>query len=412
MRRLVSFIMRAWAFLLTLGALGLALEQAQQPVGSNDVRKSPPTAGAISTPFFATLERLARLVDITYCIGTTGVSKPFECVSRCNDFPNLSLVTTWNTGALMSDSCGFIALDHGSQGHGTAKAGIVFATGAPAIIVAFRGTYSITNTVIDLSTIPQKYVPYPSPDDGGGEPPEAPEHECNNCTVHMGFLSSWKSTRDLILPQLRELKKQHPSYPIQLMGHSLGGAVACLASLELKVSLGWDDVVVTTFGEPRVGNQGFAQFVDQVFDLDGEKNLEQRTYRRITHQDDPVPLLPMGEWGYNSHAGEIFISKKNLSPTENDVHMCIGDEDPQCIAKADGDGWDILSKMRRFFGNRESVFSVDQSAKVEGFPSGLKLWQLFFAHRDYFWRLGLCIPGGDPANWGQSPYEASGPNEL
>jgi hypothetical protein len=39
-----------------------------------------------------------------------------------------------------------------------------------------------------------------------------------------------------------------------------------------------------------------------------------------------------------------------------------------------------------------------------GFPARFKLWQLFFAHRDYFWRLGLCVPGGDPADWGRGPY--------
>jgi hypothetical protein len=37
-------------------------------------------------------------------------------------------------------------------------------------------------------------------------------------------------------------------------------------------------------------------------------------------------------------------------------------------------------------------------------PSRYKLWQLFFAHRDYFWRLGLCVPGGDPWDWNRKPY--------
>ncbi|KAH6899009.1 Alpha/Beta hydrolase protein [Thelonectria olida] len=400
--------MRLWIIQLALSAFSLASEQTQQ-VFDDQNAKQPPSAvtETISTPLFATLERLARLVDVTYCIGTTGVSKPFDCVSRCEDFPNISLVTTWNTGVLMSDSCGFIAVDHGSP----EKSDPIYA-GGPAIIVAFRGTYSITNTVVDLSTVPQKYVPYPSPDDGGEKPPEKPEHECTNCTVHMGFLSSWQSTRTLVVPQLRELKQQYPSYPIQLIGHSLGGAVACLASLELKVSLGWEDVVVTTFGEPRVGNVGFIRFVDQVFHLNDQKDVEERTYRRVTHQEDPVPLLPMSEWGYNSHAGEIFIAKQDLSPTENDVRMCVGDEDPNCIAQADDNVWDFLSRMRRFVWKKGMALETDGLAKIAGFPSRLKLWQLFFAHRDYFWRLGLCVPGGDPANWGRNPYKPPASEDL
>ena len=51
----------------------------------------------VSDRFFAHLERLSRLVDITYCVGTTGLWRPFECVSRCKDFPTLELVETWNT---------------------------------------------------------------------------------------------------------------------------------------------------------------------------------------------------------------------------------------------------------------------------------------------------------------------------
>ncbi|KFH45778.1 feruloyl esterase A-like protein [Hapsidospora chrysogenum ATCC 11550] len=364
--------MRLLTLALLLGQLtasSLGQWRQDEPQRHLDAPASPTS---ISVRLFSELERLARFVDISYCIGNTGVRRPFNCVSRCNEFPSLSLVTTWNTGFLMSDSCGFIAVDHGERRHEeTAGDGAV---GDKAIMVAFRGTYSITNTVVDLSTIPQKYVPYPSPDHGGGEPPEKPEHECTNCTVHMGFLQSWKMARREVIPALAALKERHPDYPIHLVGHSLGGAVACLAALELKVSLGWDNVFVTTFGEPRVGNHNLARFVDAVFDLGGDSDLEERAYRRVTHYHDPVPLLPLGEWGYASHAGEIFIEKESLSPSEEDVHTCVGDEDKTCSAGGSG-------------------------------STRYKLWQLFFAHRDYFWRLGLCVPGGDPANWGPSIVE-------
>ncbi|KAK7418223.1 hypothetical protein QQZ08_011326 [Neonectria magnoliae] len=407
MRPQPSAVLKVWALQLAFSTVGLTSEQAQRPLGSDAGIPAPSTAaGPISTALFATLERLARLVDITYCIGTTGVTKPFECASRCGDFPTLSLVNTWNTGLLMSDSCGFIAVDRGVQQQGTSASNTIYTTGGPAIVVAFRGTYSITNTVVDLSTVPQEYVPYPSPDNGGEDAPEKPEHECTNCTVHMGFLDSWKSARPLVIPELQRLREQYPSYPIQLLGHSLGGAVACLAALELKVSLGWEDVVVTTFGEPRVGNPGLARFVDEVFHLGGQEDLEARTYRRVTHEDDPVPLLPLSEWGYKSHAGEIYIAKKDLSPSEDDVYVCVGDNDPGCIAEGDGSLWDM---MRRLIKAKDIVLAPGERVLI---PSNLKLWQLFFAHRDYFWRLGLCVPGGDPANWGRNPYGSPESDEL
>lgn len=42
---------------------------------------------------FDSLEESARLVDISYCIETTGIQKPFECLSHCNEFKGFELVT-------------------------------------------------------------------------------------------------------------------------------------------------------------------------------------------------------------------------------------------------------------------------------------------------------------------------------
>jgi hypothetical protein len=54
-----------------------------------------PTNRAVSTALYVELEELARVVDITYCVGAVGlgVHKPFECPNRCSDFENFELVT-------------------------------------------------------------------------------------------------------------------------------------------------------------------------------------------------------------------------------------------------------------------------------------------------------------------------------
>lgn len=257
---------------------------------------SPPGQNGISDALFSSLERLSRLVDIAYCVGVSGVSPPFSCASRCKEFPDLELVTTWNTGALMTDSCGYIAIDHGKSTN--RHAGYRKSKGRGSIIVAFRGTYSITNTIIDLSTIPQKYVPYPDPDPD--DPPKDPKDPhrpvCTNCTVHMGFLASWRSAREYVLPALEQARAKYPDYTLRLVGHSLGGAVTALAALEMRLVHGWEDMQVTSFGEPRVGNEALAEFIDQVFELDEEdtdtksKDPETLVYRRVTHADDPSTL--------------------------------------------------------------------------------------------------------------------------
>ena len=362
----------------------------------------------ISAELFNDLEELSRIVDISYCVGVTGtgIQKPFLCASRCQDFDSFELVTTWNTGPFMSDSCGYVVLSHPPS--------------PPRIIVAFRGTYSVANTIIDLSTVPQEYIPYPGDDDDGeGEEKKnlrkrtinTEKAECTNCTVHAGFMQSWRHTRPEILPHLKELVEQYPDYQVTLVGHSLGGAVAALASLDFEAR-GWNPQV-TTFGEPRIGNQGLMQYLDNLFSTDGQNNITSR-YRRVTHVDDPVPLLPLTEWGYQMHAGEVYISKPDLSPEVKDLQFCEGDEDPNCIA-----GAETHNQSPR-------IPSIEQGADIESFkdwwndtksfltvPARFRIWQLFFAHRDYFWRLGLCVPGGDPKEWYRKhPHDEGGEGEL
>ena len=230
--------------------------------------------------------------------------------------------------------------------------------------------------------------------------------KCSNCTVHAGFLTSWRNTRCTILPHVEKALALYPDYQVTLVGHSLGGAVAALASLEFKAR-GWEPQV-TTFGEPRVGNQALVSYIDAQFDLIDQDSTRD-TYRRVTHVNDPIPLLPLEEWGYRMHAGEIFISKSSLSPSRSDLQHCTGDEDPKCIAG--GSPTDA-----RRVGNATSAEMPSLELHDQGMwsvPPRYRLWQLFFAHRDYFWRLGLCVPGGDPSDWWREKYpHDDDPDEL
>lgn len=362
----------------------------------------------VSQSLFASLEELARIVDISYCVGSTGIQEPFKCLSRCSEFPGFELITTWNTGPLLSDSCGYIAVSHPPHPR--------------RVIVAFRGTYSIANTIADLSTTPSEYLPFPSENEnesictsaaeanmqqGTGILPQLLSQpskrsntpkpaECTNCTVHAGFLSSWRNTRCTIIPHVETALQENHDYQLVLVGHSLGGAVAALAALEFH-GRGWTPQV-TTFGEPRIGNKALNAHIDKQFGLSNTSVPgEDALYRRVTHVDDPVPLLPLEEWGYHMHAGEVFISKSSLAPSKEDLMHCAGDEDVRCI-EGNGATSVAIEKLAEL---------NDGAVREKGMwtvPPRYKLWELFFAHRDYFWRLGLCIPGGDPWNWKQDGY--------
>lgn len=312
---------------------------------------------------------------------------------------------------MLSDSCGYIAISHPPF--------------PKRVIVAFRGTYSIANTIADLSTTPAEYAPFPSDNDNDSicatvEPQNDKEPlipqlvsqhhkrsddkpKCENCTIHAGFMTSWRNTRCTIVPHVEQALSDYPDYELVLVGHSLGGAVAAIAALEFQAR-GWTPQV-TTFGEPRVGNKPFNDYFDERFNLTGN-NRENSSYRRVTHANDPVPLLPLEEWGYHMHAGEIYISKSALPPTRLDMHHCEGDQDINCIAggvsAGDEDGDDA------------DTDKADESTlkAMWGIGKRYRLWQLFFAHRDYFWRLGLCVPGGDPWDWNRGKYDNPGDVET
>jgi len=247
-------------------------------------------------------------------------------------------------------------------------------------------------------------------------------------------MTSWLNTRTTILPRVAAALQKYPDYEVTLVGHSLGGAVAALAGLEMRLK-GWDPVV-TTFGEPLVGNGDFVKFFDEQFGFGDAVTIppmKGQRFRRVTHIDDPVPLLPLREWGYRAHAGEVFISRPELPPTLEDVHMCAGDDDLRCIAGSDAPA--LLLGLHRDMNSRGSLASSVECHSRDGSASGgdqvvmgerksqdhsgcevekgedklsalrwgwsfipgrYRLWELFFAHRDYFWRIGLCVPGGDP----------------
>ncbi|KAI5820808.1 Alpha/Beta hydrolase protein [Pyronema omphalodes] len=324
---------------------------------------SPPVAGPSSTPsprptisptLFSHLTSLSELVDITYCLSPppfpAGLYAPFECLSFCSLYPSLRLLTTFHTGLALTDTTGYLALDPPNR----------------RILLAFRGTYSLAGAVADLTVAPQAYLPY-----GGSD--------CKNCTVHAGFLSSWKEAAKVVVPEIEGVlrKEEYQRWSVQVVGHSLGGAIAALAGLEGSAR-GWD-VRVVTFGEPKVGNGEFAGYLDGVFNISrtdanmGQKTMPTETrdgktqetgtrgteipkYIRVTHAGDPVPMLPPA-WGYSHHAGEVFIAKRALPVSREDVRICEGAEDKEC--------------------------SIGE---------GVGLWTAVDRHRDYFHRMGVCVP--------------------
>lgn len=144
------------------------------------------------------------------------------------------------------------------------------------IVIAFRGTESAKDVVTDLSAtrVPlcgtaQPFWKSIMPGFGG-------------VLVHWGFLKQYHS----ILPEIRRYLNDRPFIKhVITTGHSLGGALATIAAVDLfsRKCGSLRKFSCITLGSPRVGNKKFAERFQQVT---GGRSI------RIVNNDDPVPLLP------------------------------------------------------------------------------------------------------------------------
>jgi pimeloyl-ACP methyl ester carboxylesterase len=73
------------------------------------------------------------------------------------------------------------------------------------------------------------------------------------------------------------------STPAYIVGHSMGGALAQLAALDVRFAGAASRVHVYTFGAPRIGNDAFADVV---------RAYTQEAWR-FTHNRDIVPSVPL-----------------------------------------------------------------------------------------------------------------------
>jgi triacylglycerol lipase len=97
--------------------------------------------------------------------------------------------------------------------------------------------------------------------------------------VHQGFKTALDSLWGAVTALIRDSRTRSAAKPLFVTGHSLGGALATLASARL-LRMGIGPTAVYTYGSPRVGNVGF-------FDA------YQCVNYRVVNRMDIVPHVPL-----------------------------------------------------------------------------------------------------------------------
>ena len=63
---------------------------------------NPITGQNISQDLYTELEELARIADVSYCVGYSGIQPPFKCLGRCAEFPTFQLVEVCSSNSTYS----------------------------------------------------------------------------------------------------------------------------------------------------------------------------------------------------------------------------------------------------------------------------------------------------------------------
>jgi len=188
------------------------------------------------------------------------------------------------------------------------------AWGGTTLLVAFKGTSSFENVLTDLNFLKSFHPPRrtaPITSSWGLKLIHTPVR------VHTGFLEAW-STDDYdkkVVERVGEILAELGGPEVvtfMVTGHSLGGALATLASHSFKTAYPAAQITCYTYGQPRVGNRPFAY----------EYNEMVPDHFAVINDQDPVTAVPKGY--YKRVGNRIIINEVGdiiVRPTYLEMHL-------------------------------------------------------------------------------------------
>jgi hypothetical protein len=176
-------------------------------------------------------------------------------------------------------------------------------TSKKLIVLSYRGSSNLSNWLFNLDiSVTNANLKYPYDD----------------AKIHNGFNNMANALYDKSRNALDRALKNYPDFKVVFTGHSLGGALAGLTAFKLAENglLYWGRISVITYGQPRIGNISFAQYL----------NSKPWTYTRVTSYGDLVAISPGISIGYGHNQFNMHINKSGKTIQCN--HL---EEDNKCI---------------------------------------------------------------------------------
>jgi hypothetical protein len=242
--------------------------------------------------FYLLLFNLLRIVN-SYNLNEANISVFLSGAAYCNK-------ENYATMKLNGPASGFITEAILYDAKTDIEGYIGYLKKSKSIYGVIRGSSSALNWLDDFEVRKIPYTTY---------------EECN-CNVHRGFYKSTLSVRDKTIEVVKILKKRFPTYSVIMTGHSLGAVIAQLLGMELEKE--GIKVEVYNFGQPRVGDENYGDFVNTI--------IGDRLWR-FTHYQDMVPHIPPETgMGFLHSCREIYEDEKGKLKICSDVNC----EDPTC----------------------------------------------------------------------------------
>ncbi|MGF1458587.1 MAG: Mbeg1-like protein [Leptolyngbyaceae cyanobacterium] len=135
-------------------------------------------------------------------------------------------------------------IESDDAGQTDTQAALLYAQDAQVLYIIFRGTEKSIDWINNFQFRQQIY-PY-------GDATET------DVRFHRGFMTAYFAVRDRLLKVVQDF----PDVPLIIAGHSLGGAIATIAALDIQYNITQhteQPITLHTFGAPRVGNSALVE---------------------------------------------------------------------------------------------------------------------------------------------------------